>query len=50
MDLEIGDLRLVLDTEHAEFAAGPVPLDVSLGGADATVGFKRPGAVILQER
>jgi maltooligosyltrehalose trehalohydrolase len=50
MGHQIQDLRLVLDTEHAEFAADPAPLDVTLGVADATVRFARPGAVIMQEQ
>jgi maltooligosyltrehalose trehalohydrolase len=47
---QIHELRLVLDTEHAEFVADPLPLDVTLAGADASVRFGRPGAVIMQEQ
>ena len=47
---ELGDLQLVLDTEHAEFAAAPRPLAITLDRADASVRFERPGAVIVQEQ
>jgi maltooligosyltrehalose trehalohydrolase len=50
MGYDIPQLRLVLDTEHAEFAGDPVPLDVTLVGAGAAVRFGRPGAVIMQEQ
>ncbi len=50
MGHEVGDLRLVLDTEHAEFAASPARLDVTLDRADASIRFERPGAVIVQEQ
>ncbi len=50
MGHEAGDLRLILDTEHAEFAASPARLDVTLARADASVRFARPGAVILHEQ
>ena len=49
MGHELRDLRLVLDTEHAEFTASPVRLDVTLDRAAASVRFERPGAVIVQE-
>ena len=45
-----GTLRLVLDTEHAEFVADPVPVDFESGGTDAAIRFGRPGAVIMQEQ
>jgi maltooligosyltrehalose trehalohydrolase len=50
MGHEISDLRLVLDTEHAEFAASPAPVDVTLGHAGAAIRFERPGAVIVREQ
>ena len=36
-------LELILDTEHAEFAADPAPIQLS-----GTVRFSRPGAIILK--
>ena len=42
-------LRVILDTEHAEFADGPVSIDVTAGGDGTVIRFQRPGAVILQE-
>ena len=44
-----GRLRPVLDTEHGEFTAAPLPIDVTDDGAGATVRFQRAGAVILKE-
>lgn len=41
-----GDLEVVLDTEHAEYAAGPAPIQVN----GAEVRFQRAGAVILRQR
>jgi maltooligosyltrehalose trehalohydrolase len=49
-DLSDARLELVLDTEHAEFAADPLPIDVPQPGADALIKFHRPGAVILRQR
>ena len=39
-------LAVVLDTEHAEFAEQPVPIDVDR----QIVTFSRPGAIIFEER
>lgn len=50
MGVEIHSLRVILDTEHAEFAANPLPMDVTLRGAGASVRFGRPGAVIVQQQ
>jgi maltooligosyltrehalose trehalohydrolase len=50
MGHELRNLRLVLDTEHGEFTAGPMPLGVTLDTADAAVRFERAGAVIVQEQ
>ncbi|CAN5698349.1 malto-oligosyltrehalose trehalohydrolase [soil metagenome] len=49
MDIEIGRLQAVLDTEHAEFTAAPAPVDIVSTGEAAVVHFQRPGAVILRE-
>ena len=49
-DLRNTRLAPVLDTEHAEFAADPLPIDVPQPGADALITFHRPGAVILRQR
>ena len=50
MGHQVGELTLVLDTEHGEFAADPTALAVNLAGADTSVRFRRPGAVIMQEQ
>jgi maltooligosyltrehalose trehalohydrolase len=50
MGHQLPDLRLVLDTEHGEFTADPMPVDITSAGADASVRFGRPGAVIMQEQ
>ncbi len=44
LDIRLGTLELVLDTEHAEFAENPAAIDMD--GARLT--FARPGAVILR--
>jgi maltooligosyltrehalose trehalohydrolase len=44
--VEADRLTVVLDTEHGEFAEGPLAIDIDR----QTVTFARPGAVILQER
>ena len=49
LDVPSAKLRLVLDTEHAEFAATPAPIDVISDKTGSRVRFQRPGAVILQE-
>lgn len=49
-DLRNVRLDLVFDTEHAEFASDPEPIDVPQPGADALIRFQRPGAVILRQR
>jgi maltooligosyltrehalose trehalohydrolase len=43
---EVGALEVLLDTEHAEFAGDPAPIDAD----DATIRFQRPGAIILKAR
>jgi maltooligosyltrehalose trehalohydrolase len=43
--LDEGALDVVLDTEHAEFADDPAPIDVT----GRLVTFQRPGAVILRQ-
>ena len=50
MDVEIGRLQVVLDTEHAEFAAAPAPVDILSTGRATVIHFQRPGAVILREQ
>lgn len=40
-----GRLQAVLDTEHAEFAGDPMPIDLD----GTVVTFRRPGAMILRE-
>ena len=40
------ELEVVLDTEHGEFAADPMAIDVD----GPLVRFTRPGAIILKER
>jgi maltooligosyltrehalose trehalohydrolase len=42
-------LELVLDTEHAEFASDPLPIDVPAQAA-GTIRFQRAGAVIFRQR
>ncbi|MEX2663717.1 MAG: malto-oligosyltrehalose trehalohydrolase [Vicinamibacterales bacterium] len=49
MGLEAGRLHPVLDTEHAEFAQDPAPIDITSEGGRTVIRFQRPGAVILQE-
>jgi maltooligosyltrehalose trehalohydrolase len=49
-DVSDAELEIVLDTEHAEFAADPQPIVVSSGSGSASVRFARPGAIILKER
>jgi hypothetical protein len=49
MRLDAGRLHLVLDTEHAEFAQEPSPIDITSSGGRTVIRFLRPGAVILQE-
>jgi hypothetical protein len=44
------ELELVLDTEHAEFAADPQAIAVTSGSGSSSISFARPGAVILKER
>ena len=39
-------LRLVLDTEHAEFAADPMAIDID----ERMIRFQRPGAIIFGEQ
>ena len=41
-------LNVLLDTEHAEFAADPTAIDVSTVSGATIVRFARPGAIILQ--
>ena len=41
-------LDVLLDTEHAEFAADPTAIDVSTVSGATIVRFARPGAIILQ--
>ena len=50
LDQDLRGIRLevVLDTEHAEFAADPRPIDIAASSADTIVRFARPGAVILR--
>jgi maltooligosyltrehalose trehalohydrolase len=43
LDVELGRLDLVLDTEHAEFAQDPAAIDVDA----ARITFRRAGALIL---
>lgn len=48
VDLRDASLELVLDTEHAEFASDPAPIDAPpIAG---TVRFQRAGAAILRQR
>jgi maltooligosyltrehalose trehalohydrolase len=49
-DLRHARLELVLDTEHAEFAADPMPIALPEPSTAALVHFRRPGAVILKGR
>jgi maltooligosyltrehalose trehalohydrolase len=48
MELDAGRLHAVLETEHAEFAQDPAPIDITSEGG-TVIRFQRPGAVILQE-
>jgi len=41
-------LEVVLDTEHAEFAADPHAIDVSSMASATLVRFARPGAIVLK--
>jgi maltooligosyltrehalose trehalohydrolase len=52
MDAGIGALRVVLDTEHAEFTVAPRPIDIDLTSdtSGALIRLQRAGAVILQEQ
>jgi maltooligosyltrehalose trehalohydrolase len=43
---EVGTFEVLLDTEHAEFAGDPAPIDLD----DAIILFQRPGAIILKAR
>lgn len=49
-DLRNARMQVILETEHAEYAADPHPIDVPRFGSDALVRFARPGAVILKEQ
>jgi maltooligosyltrehalose trehalohydrolase len=49
MELDASRLHTVLDTEHAEFAQDPAPIDIASDGGRTLIRFQRPGAVILQE-
>ena len=49
VDLHDTTFEVVLDTEHGEFSAAPVPIDVPAAGGDARVRFSRAGAVILRQ-
>jgi maltooligosyltrehalose trehalohydrolase len=39
---------VVLSTEESRYATDPKPIEISADGRQATVSFRRPGAVILQ--
>jgi maltooligosyltrehalose trehalohydrolase len=45
-DIDGGKLGVLLDTEHAEFAGEPAPIDYN----GTIVHFQRPGAIILKAR
>ena len=47
-DVRDANIHVVLDTEHAEYAADPQPTDVQRFGSDVIVRFARPGAVIVK--
>ena len=49
VDVRNTTFEIVLDTEHGEFTAEPLPVDVQAAGADARVRFSRAGAVILRQ-
>jgi Domain of unknown function (DUF3459) len=48
IDLRGSRFEVVLDTEHAEFAADPRAIDVSPMPARIIIRFARPGAIILR--
>jgi maltooligosyltrehalose trehalohydrolase len=49
VDLRGTRFEIVLDTEHGEFTAEPVPIDVQPAGTDARIRFSRAGALILRQ-